>query len=155
MLKKGLNVLLFIFVSYLTGCASVPMASIEDDLAKKQFSAPPPHLAGLYIYRNSTFGGALKKNILIDGKIIGESAPMTYFYKELEPGTHQLSTESEFSDNALTLSMKGGKNYFVKQYIKMGVFVGGADLIPVDEVDGKNGVLECKLAKENPLLSKK
>ncbi|MAY41654.1 MULTISPECIES: DUF2846 domain-containing protein [unclassified Neptuniibacter] len=155
MLKKGFSVLLITLATLLTGCASVPMASVEEDLAKKQFSAPPPHLAGLYIYRNSNFGAALKKNILIDGQIIGESAPMTYFYKELEPGTHQLSTESEFSDNALTVAMEAGKNYFVKQYIKMGVFVGGANLEPVDEIEGKNGVLECKLAKENPLLSQK
>lgn len=155
MLKKGMGLLLLVLTSYLTGCASVPMATVEEDIAKKQFNAPPPHLSGLYIYRNTNFGAALKKNISIDGQIIGESAPMTFFYKTLEPGTHSISTESEFSDNSLQLKTEAGKNYYVKQIIKLGMFVGGADLIPVDELEGRNGVLECKLAKENPLLSQK
>lgn len=155
MFKKGIGLFVILITSYLAGCASVPMAAVEEDAEKKLFKAPPPHLAGLYIYRNTNLGAALKKNISIDGQIIGESAAMTYFYKTLEPGKHMISTESEFSDNALQLEMKGGTNYFVKQYIKLGVFVGGADLIPVEENEGKKGVLECKLAKENPTLSQK
>lgn len=155
MLKKGLSLLLILLTSYLAGCASVPMATVEEDIEKKQFNAPPSHLSGIYIYRNTNFGAALKKNIYIDGQIIGESAPMTYFYKTIKPGMHSIATESEFSDNSLQLKTEAGKNYFIKQIIKLGVFVGGADLIPVDEIEGKNGVLECKLAKENPLLSQK
>jgi len=40
-----------------------------------------------------------------------------------------------------------GMNYFVRQYIKMGVFVGGANLELVPEEEGKKGVSECNLAK--------
>lgn len=147
MLKKSFGVAVVVFSTYLTGCATVPMASVEDDMNRKEFTAPAKNSAGLYIYRNSTFGGALKKTITIDGKVIGESAPMTYFYKNIMPGTHSLSTESEFSDNNLTLDAEGGKNYFVRQYIRFGVFVGGANLELVSEEVGKDGVRECKLAK--------
>ena len=135
-----------IFGALLTGCATVPMASLEDDKARKEFSNPSQDVAGLYIYRNSTFGGALKKTVYIDGEIIGESAPMTYFYRQIQPGRHVLSTESEFSDNFFALDAKGGENYYVHQYMKLGVFVGGANLKLVSQEEGKKGVLECKLA---------
>ena len=132
---------------YLTGCASVPMASIENDKAMKEFALPSGGTAGLYIYRNSTFGGALKKSVYIDGEFIGETAPMIYFYKEIQPGKHNISTESEFSNNDLILDAKVGKNHYIHQYMKMGLVVGGANLEHVSEEEGRKGVLECGLAK--------
>ncbi len=72
---------------------------------------------------------------------------MTYFYKEVQRGKHKLSTESEFSNNDLSIDAEKGRNYFVRQYIKMGLLVGGANLELVSEDEGMKGVLECKLAK--------
>jgi hypothetical protein len=129
--------------------ASVPMASTDEDSARKEFASPPTDSAGLYIYRNSNLGGALKKSVYLNGELIGETAPMTYFYKNIKPGAHLISTESEFSENTIPLNAKGGQNYYVRQYMKMGVFVGGANLEVVPEEAGKKGVLECKLAKES------
>lgn len=147
MFKKIFFLSTLVAAFHLTGCASVPMASKEDDQLKKQFAAPAKNASGLYIYRNSNFGGALKKSVYVDGSLIGETAPMTYFYTQVKPGEHTLSTESEFSPNDLKIKTVGGKNYFVLQQIKMGVFVGGAKLELVPEDQGKKGVLECKLAK--------
>jgi hypothetical protein len=147
MLKKALMLLTLVLSFYLTGCATVPMASIEDDQLRKQFSAPSEGRAGVYLYRNSNFGSALTKTIYIDGQIVGATAPMTYFYREVSPGQHTLSTQSEFGNNDLILMTNPGLNYYVRQYIKMGVFVGGANLELVPEEDGKKGVSECKLAK--------
>lgn len=147
MLKKLLIILPLITLSFLTGCASVPMASTEEDNLRKQFSPPPKGSSGIYIYRNTNLGGALTKDLYIDGELIGETGPMTYFYRRVKSGKHTLSTESEFSNNDLILQAKSGKNHFVNQYIKMGFFVGGAGLELVSDSTGKNGVLECGLAK--------
>ena len=38
-------------------------------------------------------------------------------------------------------------NYFINQYIKMGVFVGGAGLELVNEEEGKKAVASLDLAK--------
>jgi len=132
----------------MSGCASVPKASKEKDAAAKTFTAPTDGQSGIYIYRNSFVGQALKKNVYIDGKLVGESSNKVFFYNQVAPGTHKLSTESEFSDNALELKTEAGKNYFVEQYIKMGAFVGGANLKVVSEADGKKEVLKCSLAKQ-------
>lgn len=122
------------------------MASAQRDAELKTFPAPEEGNAGIYIYRNSFVGQALKKDLYINGERLGESANKTYFYRQVEPGEHTLSTESEFSDNAFKLLVEAGRNYFVRQYIKMGVFVGGANLELVNEEEGKKGVLASGLA---------
>lgn len=130
----------------LSGCASVNMASYSEDAEKKQFSPPPQDMSAIYIYRDGYLGGALKKDIKIDGKLIGETAPMTYFYSVVTPGEHTIATESEFSDNEIVLNAVAGQNHFIEQYIKMGAFVGGANLKISSESAGKAGVLKTKLA---------
>ena len=136
-----------VFVALSSGCASIPMASKEQDTALKQFTLPAGDKAGLYIFRNTFTGQALKKRLSIDDVVIGETANKTYFYREIVPGQHKLSTQSEFGDNSISLLAEGGKNYFVQQYIKMGAFVGGAGLKIVSEEEGKQEVLKCDLAK--------
>jgi hypothetical protein len=128
----------------LTGCAATtPMASKTQDAASKTFKAPPSNLAGIYIYRNGSYGAGLKKKIMIDNVVIGETAKYTYFHKEISPGAHTISTESEFGTNDVQLNATAGKNYFFHHYIKMGVFTGGANIEAVSEENGKEGVLEC------------
>lgn len=147
MFKKLFFPLLIIVSLGVGGCAKVPMAPPEEDMALKEFKPPQADQSGIYIYRNCFVGAALKKTVYLDQKAIGESAEDVYFYTTTTPGSHVLSTESEFSPNDLQIDTEGGKNYFVEQYIKMGVFVGGANLRLVDEETGKKAVLECSLAK--------
>ncbi len=144
---KKLAWLVITSVLLLGGCATVTMASVEDDAARKQFSLPAEGASGLYIYRDTSLGAALTKAVYVDDELIGKSASMTYFYKQVQPGDHKLSTQSEFGNNDLMVKTETGKNYFIRQYIKLGVFFGGANLELVAEEDGRKGVLKCKLAK--------
>ena len=135
-------------ISLLAGCASVPMESKEKSDMAKKFTSPSGDKAGLYIYRSGSFGGALKKDVWVDGVCIGETAPNVFFYEEVAGGIeHKVSTESEFSPNDLLLKADSGQNYFVRQYIKMGVFVGGAGVELVDGEKGKEEVAKLELAK--------
>ncbi len=121
-----------------TGCASVPMESAESNQKAKTFAAPAEGKSGLYVYRDSFVGKALKKDVYLDGDCIGETADKVFFYKQVDGNrSYKISTESEFSPNDLVLDINAGKNYFVRQYIKMGVFVGGAGLESVSEEEGK------------------
>ncbi|QNA90054.1 DUF2846 domain-containing protein [Massilia sp. Dwa41.01b] len=145
---KTASFLIVLSAALLTGCASVNMAPKEESAKAKQFNPPAANKAGVYVYRNSFVGKALKKDIWIDGKCVGESAPDVFFYTEVEGGkTHKIDTESEFSPNTLELMFEAGKNYFVRQYIKMGVFVGGARLEQVPEEQGKREVAQLEMAQ--------
>jgi hypothetical protein len=132
----------------ISGCASVEMASKEESAKAKEFNPPAEGNAGLYVYRDSFVGKALKKDIWVDGKCLGESAPDVFFHTEVEGGkTHTIDTESEFSPNALEVAFESGKNYFIRQFIKMGVFVGGAGLEQIPEAQGKQDVIKLEMAK--------
>ncbi|MDM5142566.1 DUF2846 domain-containing protein [Aeromonas bestiarum] len=122
----------------LAGCASVPMESAQESARLKAFPVPEDNMAGLYVYRDSYMGKAQKKDVYVDSECLGESANQTFFYKQVAGGkNHELSTESEFSDNKISVFTEPGKNYFFRQIIKMGVFVGGAKLEPVSDTEGK------------------
>lgn len=149
MMKNNFAATVVIATALISGCASVPMESKEASVKAKQFNRPSEGNAGLYVYRDSFVGKALKKDIWIDGKCIGESAPDVFFFKEVKGGQqHTISTESEFSPNDLKIDTLPGTNYFINQYIKLGVFVGGAGLELVDEQTGKNAVMKLELAKQ-------
>lgn len=141
--------LLGVLALTLSGCASVPLETAENSAAAKQFAPPVGNNAGLYIYRDSSFGGALKKSVWLNDKCVGETAPNIFFHVEVEGDKqHKLSTESEFSPNNLVIETESGKNYFIRQYIKLGVFVGGANLEVVEPSVGQKAIAELDLAKK-------
>jgi hypothetical protein len=154
MLKKFAAIIL---VSTLfTGCASVKMESEEVSLRAKAFNPPAAGSSGLYIFRDSSFGAALKKDLWVDGNCIGETAPNVFFYAEVEGNqNHEIATESEFSPNALSLFTEAGKHYFVRQYLRPGLFVGGAGLAVVPEDEGKAAVSELGLATRGKCSAEK
>ncbi len=90
----------------ISGCASVDMTTKAESEKAKEFNLPSQGNAGVYIYRNSFVGQALKKDIWIDGKC-----------------------------------------YFIRQFIKMGAFVGGAGLEQISEEQGKIDVAKLDMAK--------
>lgn len=135
-------------LAIMTGCASVNMAPQQESAAAKEFTYPDGGMAGVYVFRKDTpFGAALKKDIWINGECIGESARGVFFYHQVEGGQeHEIATESEFSPNTMTLFAEAGNNYFVEQYIRMGAFVGGANLRQHDEEGGMREVSKLDLA---------
>ena len=139
-----------VVAALLSGCASVEMESVEKSNLAKKFNAPSPNKAGVYVYReDSHFGAALKKDVYIDSKCVGETAKGVFFYHEVDGDKeHNVSTESEFSPNALMVKMKSGMHYFFEQVIKFGFFVGGADLEQKDEATGKSALAELGMAKK-------
>lgn len=130
---------------FLAACARVPMESNEKNIQAKQFNLPSNDTSGLYVYRENHFGGqALRKAISIDGKEIGSLVRGTFLYTQVPAGSHTISTYSEFGKNHLDLTMSGGKNYFIKQELKMGVFFAGAKLTEVSESQGKKDIASLK-----------
>jgi hypothetical protein len=137
----GIGIVLAAFV--MGGCASVPMASAEKDVAAKTF-VPKPGKASVYVYRNETFGAAIKMAVVLDGKLVGDTASKTYFLLEITPGKHELVSKGE-NDSVLPLDVQAGNNYFVWQEIKMGMFGPRSMLHSVDNATGRAAVGECKL----------
>lgn len=128
----------------LIGCASVPMGDPQQDAALKTFTAKQD-VAGLYIYRNESLGAAKKLTLNVDGKYLGETGAHTYFYTELPPGKHTVTSIGENTDT-LSFDAVAGKLYYLWQEIKMGMWGAQSKLHLVDAAEGQKGVQETKLA---------
>jgi hypothetical protein len=130
-----------------TGCVSVKMEPKEVSLKAKEFNPPAKGYSGLYIFRENGLGWGLKKDIWVDGKCIGESTPNVFFQTVVEGNQqHEIATESEFSPNRISLLTEADKNYFIRQYTKLGVFIYGAGLEVVSEEEGKAAISKLDLA---------
>jgi len=132
-----------------TGCvATVPLESAATDAESKRFQGPSGGMAGVYIFRVHTYAGcALKKTVSVDHGMLGETAPGTYFYTEVEPGSHLITTQAEFDDVSIRFEAEEGELYFFEQHIVMGVVVWSADIRPVHAESGKTGVRSCRQAR--------
>ena len=130
-------------VALVSGCASVAMAPQQADASAKTF-AVSKETANVYIYRNEVMGAALKFEVAVDGKLLGKTASKTYFLVSLAPGKHTIVSQQD-PENKLDITVEAGKNYFVWQEVKMGMWSGGSKLNLVDEAKGKAGVAESSL----------
>jgi uncharacterized protein YceK len=139
---------LLVVVSLLTGCASVPMASIEHDTQAKTFAVESDK-ANIYLFRNEFVGPAVKMDVVLDGKPVGQTVAKSYMKFELKPGQHTLISKAE-KDDVLYVNVEAGKNYFVWQEVKFGIPYARSLLHLTDEQTGKAGVLECKLIEGPP-----
>ncbi|MFC5526795.1 DUF2846 domain-containing protein [Rhodanobacter ginsengisoli] len=143
MFKKILALSALLGVLVMTGCASVPMASKSQDAQAKTFT-PAADKATVYIYRNETFGAAIKMPVLIDNVSVGDTASKTYIEKQLPPGPHTVTSKTE-KDSSVTIDMLAGQIYYVWQEVKMGMWAAGSALHVVDAKKGEAGVRESTL----------
>ena len=141
-------VAVLLLTMFQAGCASVRMASDERDLEAKSFVVQQDR-SNIYVYRNESFGGAVKMEVLLDGKLVGKTAAHTYLKLEVQPGQHTLISKAE-NDDVLNLNTVAGKNYFVWQEVKMGLLYARSLLHLTDETTGKTGVSDCMLVEGLP-----
>lgn len=143
MIKKLAVLVLLLAASLLTGCASVPMATPEHDAQAKSFAVQPGK-SNIYLYRNESMGAVAKMDVVLDDKPVGQTVAKSYMKLEVSPGQHTVISKAE-NDDVLNINTEAGKNYFVWQEVKMGMFSPRSLLHLNDEQTGKAGVMECKL----------
>ena len=142
-MKSFAAVVSTIMLLLLSGCISVPMAPLDLDIKAKQFS-PVPNKASLYVYRSELYGGVQPMAITVNGRTLGQTVGETYFRLNLTPGRYNIESHAE-NVSGLLLTVEAGKNYFVWQEVKMGMWTGRSQLHQTDERNGRAGVMESKL----------
>jgi hypothetical protein len=143
--KKLLSLLLLLGV--LSGCASVPMASLSEDTQAKKFE-PVQGKSSVYVYRNESFGAAIKVTVAADDKMLGQTAPYTYYLLHLEPGAHKFSCYAENTEN-FSITTKPDQLYFIRQEMKMGMWAARCAIYEAPAEEGKAAVLESNMAQKN------
>lgn len=127
-------------------CASVPMASVEKNAAAKSFAvkAGKPNI---YVYRNESMGAAFKLPLFVDGRAVGDTAAKIFLLLEVAPGNHTLVSKGEY-DSVLPLTTSPGKNYYVWQEVKIGLFGPRSALQLVDEATGRAGATRASRSRK-------
>jgi hypothetical protein len=129
----------------LAGCATVPMASPEEDARIKALAAPS-NGALIYLYRNESFGGGVHMDVTMDGWPAGQTGPMTFMVWQVAPGPHTIVSKAE-EDSTISVDVRAGRRYYVWQEVKMGFMYARSKLQVVPEPQGMSGVNECRLVK--------
>ena len=127
----------------IAGCAAPIKAPAEKDAAAKVFT-PLKDKATVFIYRNENYGGAVGMPVKVNGQDIGETGAKTFFRLNLASGMYVIASEAE-NTSELPLTVVEGKNYFVWQEVRMGIWKARTALRSVDEKSGVDGVLESVL----------
>jgi len=143
-MKRVALLTILIMFSFLSGCASVPMASLERDNEAKYFIVEPGK-SNIYLYRNESFGGAIAMPVSLDGRMAGNTGPNTFFKWIVAPGIHDVVSHTE-NTARITINAIEGQNHFIWQEVKMGMWTAGSQLHEVSAEEGEKGVSECKLA---------
>lgn len=147
MKKKFAIVASIVGFMLLQGCASIHVASKEEDSAAKSFNITPEK-STIYLFRDEMMGAAVSMDVYLDGKFQGYTGAQSYFMWVVDPGSHEIKSEAE-NDEILKLETEANKIYYIWQEVKMGFMSARNKLQVVSEERGKKGVSESKLIDVN------
>jgi hypothetical protein len=133
---------LIVTLAILNGCASTPMASPGTEADAKRFESAP-NAAIIYLYRPRLPGGDAATTLWVDGRLLGETLPTTFFRVPLRPGRHRFTVSG--SDNGrLEIDTQAEGLYFVEMQV-LGESQGATTTIfrSVAPEIGKTAILDC------------
>jgi Protein of unknown function (DUF2846) len=142
-MKKIFTLAAIAISTLLIGCAAPMKAPTDQDSAAKVFT-PIKDKAVLFVYRNENFGGGVGMPVKVNGQDIGETGAKTFFRLNLASGMYVIASEAE-NTSELPITLVEGKNYFVWQEARMGIWKARTALRQADEKTGMEGVLESVL----------
>ena len=111
---------LVLLLAYLGGCASTPEASPQSDAEAKRFESAP-RTAIIYLYRADTPSNGGASTLWIDGRLVGQSVPATYFRVLARPG-HNSIWASGNDTGRIEIETRESGVYFVAMQV-----LGGAE----------------------------
>jgi hypothetical protein len=125
------------FVSCASGPTYAEVKSTLPPIAKGQ--------GRVFVYRPTSFGAAIKPDVKIDNKVIGESQGQGFLYSDQAPGTRQVSIGTEWTHKN-SVTVRAGQPSFVRCKVTPGVLA--AHIIPdqVENAAGEAEIQNCKLA---------
>lgn len=146
-MKKFRNItsviFLAIFAGFFSSCASGPSYAE----ASSKFPPIPKGEGRVFVYRPSLFGAAIKPSVKIGGEVVGVSEGQGFLYSDQKPGTHEVSTTTEWKHKT-PVTVRAGEKSFVRCKMMIGVVVGHVIPKQVDAKRGEAEIQKCKLKKE-------
>ena len=128
-------------------CATVELASPEEDQAAKKFISPDGQ-AVVYLTRKYRFeGSAVLYPIIVDGEVAGALAPGTYRVLNLDAGPHQIVAVFRSITASKAIEVEAGNTYFFEVKVLTGWASHRMEINRLSEKEGRQAVNENELAK--------
>ena len=125
------------------GCTSTPQAQPEQNALAKEFLTHPA-AATIYVYRSEFNQFDTDTILYIDGRVVGNTAPGTYFRIDTTPGRHILhGTGIDLGD--IALETRAGRLYIVE----LNVLGANSNFRLVPDEIGRERVRACCALMEN------
>jgi hypothetical protein len=122
-------IFLSLFVVLASGCATTGAKPAE---MQAELASVPANKGRIYFYRNSSIVGvAVQPNISLNGLVVGESKPGGFFYADVAPGMHEVTSRTEVMAN-VTVPIREGETRYVRSSVTMGVVIGRIELTLVE-----------------------
>ena len=99
---------------FLAACASTPLASPDRDADAKRFETAPD-AAIIYLYRIDTGDGV--STVWVDGRLIGDTLPETYFRIAVRPGRNRVTASAGDAGN-IAIETRMGEVYFIAMRVQ-------------------------------------
>jgi outer membrane murein-binding lipoprotein Lpp len=104
----------------LAGCAS----GVKHKDMSASIATIPADQGRIYFWRSASMvGAALQPNVILDGKVVGESKPGGFFYVDAPAGNHEVSTATEV-EKKLTFTLEKSETKYVRTTTGFGLIVG-------------------------------
>lgn len=127
------GVLLAVLAAGLVGCgASGPrfseMAGSMPSLGENE--------GRIYFYRNSIMGAALQPDVQVNGQVVGQSRPNSFFYIDRPAGTYRASARTE-AEATIDVVLRPKQTAYVLMSMNFGIAVGRPAFERVSEAEGR------------------
>lgn len=127
----------------LVSCASGPSYAE----ALKTMPPIPKGKGRVFVYRDTSFGAAIRPKIRIDEQPVGTSVAKGFSYSDQTPGPHVVSLVTEWKHKD-TVAVTAGQPSFVRTHVTMGAFVGHVIPTAVSSAEAESEIQNCKLVTD-------
>jgi hypothetical protein len=130
---------MLILAIVVTGCAS----GIKYTEYQSKIPSLSQDTGRIYFYRPSSFGAALRPDVMLNNEKVGEAIPLGFFYVDQKPGEYQVVTSTEV-ERKLSFVLDKGQTRYVRFSVSMGFFVGHVYGSLVEPDVGMKEIQDCK-----------
>lgn len=136
-----------LLVLLLSACAASGPKLSEMKASMPQLKADAGRI---YFYRKSSMlGAAMQPNIMLNGRVVGESKPGGFFFVDDTPGAKEVATSTEV-ERKLTFTLERGQTRYVRTAVGMGVVAGRVYPELVDNATGEKELEETGYTGAKP-----
>ena len=99
-----------------TACSSVQHKDAKDVSYALDHENHNPEKAGIYVFRSKYDPTHVYRDLYLDDKFVTRIGGCGYFFREVEPGEHTVTTYSRWGNHIqVTINAEAGKEYYLMQ----------------------------------------